>query len=78
MDIDGNNVQMISQGFDRNIRNITWRGDGKIIYFQYDSEGMTRIASITLSGKVKDIVDELGAYHLEGLIAALLYHIKKW
>ena len=77
MDIDGDNVQMISEGFDRNIRNITWRGDGKIIYFQYDSEGMTRIASITLSGKVKDIVDELGGLSLGRPYSGASYTISK-
>ena len=61
---DGDNVKMISEDFDRNIQNITWSGDGKGLFFQYDSEGMTRIAYMSLSGKVKDIVNELGGLSL--------------
>ena len=77
MDTDGSNVRLISEGFDRNIGNrcinchreteanaINWMRDGKGLYFQYDTEGMTKISSISLSGKVKDIVDEVGGLSL--------------
>ena len=64
MDTDGSNVKLVSEGFDRNISNINWMRDGKGLYFQYDTEGMTKIASMSLSGKVKDIVDELGGLSL--------------
>ena len=64
MDTDGGNVKLISDGFDRNISNINWKEDGKGLYFQYDTEGMTKIAYISLSGKVKDVVDELGGLSL--------------
>lgn len=64
MDTDGGNIKLISEGFDRNISNINWMKDGKGLYFQYDSEGMTQIASISLNGRVKDIVDELGGLSL--------------
>ena len=64
MNNDGSNVELLSQGFDRNISNINWMRDGKGLYFQYDSEGMTYIASISLNGKVKDIIDELGGLSL--------------
>ena len=44
-----------------------FRSDGKGLYFQYDTEGMTKIASMSLSGKVKDIVDEFSiGIELEG------------
>ena len=64
MDTDGGNVKLISKGFDRNISNINWMRDSKGLYFQYDSEGMTQIASMSLSGKVNDIVNELGGLSL--------------
>ena len=60
MNIDGKNVKKVSGDFDRNIGNINWKGDSKGLFFQYDDKGMTKMASISLSGKVKDIVDELG------------------
>ena len=64
MDADGGNVKLVSDGFDRNISNINWKEDGKGLYFQYDTEGMTKIAYMSLTGKVKDIVDELGGLSL--------------
>ena len=73
MDTDGSNVKLISEGFDRNISNINWMRDGKGLYFQYDTEGMTKIASMSLSGKVKDIVDELGGLSLGRPYSCLLY-----
>ena len=70
MDIDGKNVKKLSGDFDRNIGNINWKGHSKGLFFQYDDKGMTKMALISLSGKVKDIVDELGDYPLEDLTAA--------
>ncbi len=64
MDVDGGNIKLVSDGFDRNISNINWKQDGKGLYFQYDTEGMTKIAYMSLTGKVKDIVDELGGLSL--------------
>ena len=64
MDADGGNIKMVSDGFDRNISNINWKQDGKGLYFQYDTEGMTKIAYMSLTGKVKDVVDELGGLSL--------------
>ena len=64
MNIDGKNVKKISNDFDRNISNINWKEDGKGLFFQYVIKGMTKMASISLSGKVKDIVDELGGLSL--------------
>ncbi len=64
MDVDEGNIKLVSDGFDRNISNINWKEDGKGLYFQYDNEGMTKIAYISLSGKVRDIVDELGGLSL--------------
>ena len=64
MDANGDNIKLVSDGFDRNISNINWKEDGKGLYFQYDNEGMTKIAYISLSGKVRDIVDEIGGLSL--------------
>ena len=64
MDANGDNIKLVSDGFDRNISNINWKEDGKGLYFQYDNERMTKIAYISLSGKVRDIVDEIGGLSL--------------
>uniref|UniRef100_UPI00404B4A38 S9 family peptidase n=1 Tax=Fulvivirga sp. TaxID=1931237 RepID=UPI00404B4A38 len=60
MNADGSDKQLISKGFDRDIDNIAWAGDGASLYFQYDDQGNTRIANISLSGKVTQLVDGVG------------------
>ena len=58
MSRDGKDIKNISGDFDRNIGNINWSEDGKGLFFQYDDKGMTKLAYMSISGKVKDIVDE--------------------
>ena len=60
MDRDGSNPKLISANLDRNVNNINWKADGKGIYFQYDDQGNTKIAYITLAGKVSDLTNNVG------------------
>lgn len=60
MDNDGTNSELISADFDRAIRNIHWDNKGRGLYFQYDDQGDTKLAYITLSGKVSVITGRLG------------------
>lgn len=64
MNADGSNSQLISKDFDRDIQNINWRKDGKGLYFQYDDKGDTKLASISLDGKVSVIAESLGGLSL--------------
>ena len=57
---DGSESRLISEKLDRDIENINWAADGKGVYFQYDDEGHTKIALITLDGKVEDLAGEVG------------------
>ena len=41
-------------------RRPTWSRDGRRIYFQYDDQGTTRVAECDLSGRVTNLVDDLG------------------
>ncbi len=38
----------------------TWSRDSRRIHFQYDDQGTTRIAEADLSGRVTNLVDDLG------------------
>ena len=60
MRIDGSEKYKIELDFDRNISNIYWSGDDKKIFFQYDENGITKIGSTTLDGKLDFIIDEVG------------------
>ena len=64
MNSDGTGVKVISDNLDRSVENIQWAEDGKKIYFQFDEEGNTKLARISLSGQVKVISDNLGGLSL--------------
>ena len=60
MRIDGSEKYKIELDLDRNISSIYWSGDDKKIFFQYDENGITKIGSTTLDGKLDFIIDEVG------------------
>tara|TARA_B100001057_G_scaffold143545_1_gene143267 strand:- start:14523 stop:16535 length:2013 start_codon:yes stop_codon:yes gene_type:complete len=60
MEPDGSNKYKIQLDIDRSISNIYWSGDDKKIFFQFDDMGITKIASTSLDGKFKTVVDEVG------------------
>ncbi|MDA9089579.1 S9 family peptidase, partial [Maribacter arcticus] len=64
MNTDGSNSKLLSGNFDRDIANAQWSNDGKGLYFQYDTEGATKIGHITLDGKVTTLVEGLGGLSL--------------
>ncbi|MFD0797977.1 S9 family peptidase [Maribacter chungangensis] len=63
-DISGGTPTLLSEDLDRNISNIQWAGDGKGLFFQYDDKGETKIAHISLTGKVTDKVGKVGGLSL--------------
>ena len=64
MSNNGKEIRNISENFNRNISNINWSADGKGLYFQYDDKGMTKLAYMSISGKSKNIVDQIGGMTL--------------
>ena len=77
MSNNGKEIKNISENFNRNISNINWSADGKGLYFQYDDKGMTKLAYMSISGKLKDIVDQLGGMTLGRPYSAGTYSISK-
>jgi dipeptidyl aminopeptidase/acylaminoacyl peptidase len=59
MDIDGRNVHPITASFDRSLQGPVWSHDGKSIYVQYDDHGATRVARVTLDGRITTIAEGL-------------------
>jgi Tol biopolymer transport system component len=53
-------IRELAADLDRDVENPAWSRDSRRIYFQYDDQGRTRIAECDLSGRVTDIVDDLG------------------
>ncbi|WP_293296250.1 S9 family peptidase [Allomuricauda sp.] len=64
MNSDGSDARVISQNFDRDIEDMAWNSKGNGFYFTYTDQGMGKLASIDLSGKVGDITDGLGGLSL--------------
>ncbi len=59
MDIDGGNSKAITAGLDRSVQNPRWVGDNTL-YFQYDDEGVGKLASTSLSGEVVTVAENIG------------------
>lgn len=64
MNIDGSNKRSISDGLDRTVSDIRWDAKSGGLYFNYDDKGNTKIAHITLSGKVTKLADDQGGTSL--------------
>lgn len=77
MNIDGSNKRTLSEDLDRSISDITWRRDGRGIFFMYNDLGKTKIAQINLKGKVSDIVDNVGGTSLGRPYASGSYSASK-
>ena len=77
MSNNGKEIRNISENFNRNISNINWSADGKGLYFQYDDKGMTKLAYMSISGKSKNIVDQLGGMTLGRPYSGGTYSISK-
>ena len=75
--ISGESPTLLSADFDRNISNIQWAGDGKGLFFQYDDKGETKIAHISLTGKVTDKVNNVGGLSLGRPYNAGTYTVSK-
>ncbi|MEM6800724.1 MAG: S9 family peptidase [Bacteroidota bacterium] len=77
MDINGDNKQMISEDFDREINNPQWDAEGKGFYFQYDDQGVTYLAHMNMKGKVEKLATGIGGTTLGRPYASGSYSISK-
>lgn len=64
MNTDGSGSQLISGDFDRDVEDMAWNSKGNGFYFIYTDQGMGKLASMSMSGKVNDITDGLGGLSL--------------
>ena len=76
-EMSGGAVTLLSADFDRNISNIQWAGDGKGLFFQYDDKGETKVAHMSLSGKITDQVNNVGGLSLGRPYNAGTYTVSK-
>jgi dipeptidyl aminopeptidase/acylaminoacyl peptidase len=60
MNRDGSNPRSITKTLDRSVYNIAWGSDDKGIYFMYDDKGNTKLAYVSLDGKIKTLNGDVG------------------
>lgn len=65
MNRDGSAAKKIISSLDRDVSDLKWSADGKIIYFKYDDRGNTILACTDLNGKVTRLADNLGGLTLD-------------
>ena len=64
MEIDGGGVRNLSAELDRDVDGPAWSSEGDAIYFRFDDEGVTKVARITLEGRVTEIAGDVGGVAL--------------
>ena len=64
MDADGTNSRVITGQLDRAVQTPQWSADGKSIYFLYDDQGNTKLASVSMTGKLQHLADNVGGLSL--------------
>lgn len=64
MNADGTNARLLTGSLDRDIEAPRWSADGKSIYFLYDDQGNTKLASISMSGKLQQLTANVGGLSL--------------
>lgn len=65
MDADGKASRVLTGGLDRSVGQPVWAADGKSIYVSYEDQGATKVARVTLDGKVETLFDGLGGAGLD-------------
>ena len=56
MDVDGGSAHVVGEAFDRSISNVQWAEIGRGFYVQYVDEGVTKVAHMSLSGRLDPLV----------------------
>ena len=59
MDSDGGNSYSIGDSLDRSINSMAWAPDGRSLYIGYVDRGITKIAQVTLDGRVAPVATNL-------------------
>ncbi|USI74380.1 S9 family peptidase [Sphingomonas morindae] len=59
MPADGGAARVLTAGFDRSVDNPRWAADGKAIFVDYADHGVTKVARVTLDGRVTTLAEGL-------------------
>lgn len=65
MDLDGQHSHSISEQLDRSIDDARWASDGRSLYVRYTDKAVTRVARITLDGRLQQVAEGLAGAELD-------------
>jgi dipeptidyl aminopeptidase/acylaminoacyl peptidase len=65
MNADGSNAHSLTASLDRTIDSARWAADGDSIYAQYADHGVTKVARVSLKGKISEVAAGLSGGGLD-------------
>ncbi|WP_380878278.1 acyl-peptide hydrolase [Sphingomonas sp. DBB INV C78] len=65
MDRNGGNARAITTGLDRSVDDAQWAADGRSLYIQYDDHGSSRVARVSLDGKITQVAGGMAGTGLD-------------
>lgn len=65
MNADGSNSRSLTAALDRSIDTVEWAADGRSLYVQYDDHANTKVARVTLNGRVEPVAQGLSGASLD-------------
>jgi dipeptidyl aminopeptidase/acylaminoacyl peptidase len=65
MNADGSNSRSLTAALDRSVDNVEWAPDGRALYIQYDDHAITKVARVTLNGRVEPVTQGLSGSALD-------------
>ena len=75
MDLVEQRTRPFATELDRNFENLQWDATGKGVFFQYDNQGDTKIAYLSLEGKVSEVTDQVGGLSLGRPYSGGSFHV---
>lgn len=64
MDANGGNARVLTSSLDRSVNQAAWSGNSSLIV-QYDDQGVTRLARVSMDGRVTPLADNLAGGQLD-------------
>ena len=65
MDRDGGNARSLTDEVDRSVDDAQWAADGRGLYFRYVDEGISKIAYVSLDGRIRPVTAGLAGQLLD-------------